>query len=242
MRKTWTGIVVAALFLFLGVTTASAVPIISVDMDNTMAGIQNTLNVTPGTTFTVDVVIDDDGNAPSPTTFDTVILEMFFNDSVSVLSPGPTGPVAGALAGNSIFTASLFGPLGPLVPGTTVLGTGPSSAPAGGFAGGSGAIGLFDFLSFTVTPGSPTTIFSMDFTAGVLGFPSSSQILAAGTGPFGSPELALGGNGIAAILAPGTVNVGVSVALPTPGTLALLLPGLTWLAVWYRRRRTQGQR
>ncbi len=48
---------IALLFLLVGGTTASALPIISVDMDPTTAGIQSSLIVTPTTTFDVDVII-----------------------------------------------------------------------------------------------------------------------------------------------------------------------------------------
>ena len=57
MKKACVGRLAAALFLLVGGTTASAVPIISVDMDPTTPGIQSSLTVTPTTTFDVDVVI-----------------------------------------------------------------------------------------------------------------------------------------------------------------------------------------
>ena len=75
------------ILLILLALSVNSVPVIaaplpiSVDMDPTTAGIQNTLNVQVGDTFTVDVLISDDGVAPSPVIFDAVILEAYFNDA-----------------------------------------------------------------------------------------------------------------------------------------------------------------
>ncbi len=223
MQQRWTSGLVVALLLFVGVTTAAALPIISIDLDGGpggTAGIQSTLTVDPGSSFTIDVVIAD--AAIVPAFFDTVILEPFFNDAGAVLSPGPTLATWGAFAGGSL---DLFGGFVPAVPGA-LAGVGPSGAPAGGFASGSGAVGL---LGFFVAPAVPTVIFSIDFTALASG---TSTILAAGS-PFGSPELALGGGPVFATLASGTVTV-----TPEPGTWLLMGSGLVGLAglAWRRRQ------
>ena len=223
MKKIWLGSLLAALGLLLGSTLAAAAPVIAVDMDPITPGIDSTLTVLPGDVFTVDVVIFDDGTGPT-TTFDTVILEVFFNDAGTVLGLGPTGPLGGTLASNSLFTLDVFG--GGFSATGASLGVGPSGAPFLSFADGSGAIGLADFLTFTVGT-TPTTIFSLDFTALAVG---TSGILAAGTPP-GSPELALSGSPIFATLQSGTVEV-----VPEPGTVALLGSGLAGMLAWGWRR------
>ena len=72
--RTWVSSLGAALVLLLSLPTASATPIISVDTDPGTPGIQSTLTVGLGTTFTVRVVIRDDGTPTTPTVFDNVIL------------------------------------------------------------------------------------------------------------------------------------------------------------------------
>ena len=68
-------ITVYFILLILLALSVNSVPVmaaplpISVDMDPTTGGIQNTLNVQVGDTFTVDVLIADDGTAPSPIIF-----------------------------------------------------------------------------------------------------------------------------------------------------------------------------
>ena len=238
MKKAILHSLAAALLLLVGVTTASAGPIISIDLDPSTAGIQSALSVGVGAPFTIDVLIADDGLLVTPTLFDTVILEAFFNDAGAVLGLGPGFPLWGPLADNVPFsTVDFFGPAlsGAPIPLTgTPAGVGPSS-PGGGFASGSGAIGLLDPTLFTIIPGPPTLIFSVDFTALGAG---TSTIVAAGTGPFGSPELALAGPpGIFAMTVPGTVTVMAPTGVPVPGTLLLLGIGLIGLVGLNRRLR-----
>jgi hypothetical protein len=57
MQKPWAGSLVAALILFVGVTTALALPTVSIDMDPSISGIQSGLNVGLGTTFQIGVFV-----------------------------------------------------------------------------------------------------------------------------------------------------------------------------------------
>lgn len=63
------------------VVTASAIPTISVDLDPGTMGIQTSLTVKPGDSFTVNVVYTGDGI----TTFDTFMFDTLFNDLGAVL-------------------------------------------------------------------------------------------------------------------------------------------------------------
>ena len=212
-------------------TAAEAAAIISVDTDPLTPGIQSSLTVAPTTPFTVGVVIFDDGTPLSPVTFDTVILETFFNDAGAVLGLGPTGPIAGAIAG-AFPTFDVFSGFVSTGPGTP-LGIGPSS-PAPPFASGSGAIGLSNPL-FAIAPGPATSIFSLDFIALT---PGSSTILAAGSPP-GSPELALASIPIPATLAPATITVTspTTTAVPEPITVVGSALALGFGMVFGKRRK-----
>ena len=169
------------------IATADAAALISVDTDPLTPGIQSSLNVDLGDTFTVEVIISDDAIAPTPTIFNAVILEAFFNDAGAVLGLGPTGAIAGSLAGTTAFTfdaisTTLVTPGASLTQGASTLG--------GGFTSGSGAVGLLGVPFFTVGAVSQS-IFSLDFTAL---YPGTSTILAGGTSPFGVTPLALTGS------------------------------------------------
>lgn len=213
----------------LGISHAT--PIISVDLDPATAGIQSVLSVDVGTTFTIDVMITEDGLTPTPTIFDTVILDLSFNDAGVVLGAGPTGAIAGSLAGAPL-TFDVFGGFIPTMTGNP-LGSVPA-APLSGYSNSGGAISLLNFALFTVVPGTEQSIFSFDFTALGVG---TSSILAAGT-PEGSPELALFGVPIFANLAPGTITVQRGgQPVPEPNTLAFLFIGLVGYSYQAWRRR-----
>ena len=105
----------AALILFGGATTASAiaVPIISIDLDPGTAGIQSTLTVAPGSSFTIDMVLTGDG----VTLFDTFAFAADFNDlgpilglvlaGVALLGLGAVAP-ASFMAHFTVFVLACF--------------------------------------------------------------------------------------------------------------------------------------
>ena len=205
-------LVVGGIF-WLGVGRAPAVPILNIDLDPAISGIQTSLNVAVGATFSVDVVVTHRG-----TPFDTVILEVLSNDDGVVLGPGPSGPIAGAAAGTQ-FTIDGFSftQTSPGVP-LTIFPT-PMHPPA--FASTSGAVGLLAPSTFSMVP-PVVPLFSLEFTALA---PGTSHILA--SGPFGDPEFALGAEGIRADdSVPGLVTVLPDrVPVPEPSIVPLLLLG-----------------
>ena len=83
----------AAALLVLVNGTAQGTPTLAIDLDPSMGGIQWTLSVTAGTSFGVDVVYIGDGLPSS--LFDTVLIDVVFNDMGSVLGLGSPNPTAG---------------------------------------------------------------------------------------------------------------------------------------------------
>ena len=228
------GITVAALLALFGYSSpAGAAPIIEVDLDPLTPGTQFTRTVEVGSTFTVDVLILDDGLAPSPFIFDTIILGTSFNDMGAVLGPGPTGFVAGSLA--SFPASSDVATAAAVTPGAALLPIPGPLPPSPGFASFLGPAGLIYFSPFSasVGVGSPFSVYSVDFTALGLGM---STILAAGSPP-GSPELASAGMAIFAGLFPATVTVVPATVAPEPGSLLVFGSGLAGLLLLGRRIR-----
>ena len=76
VHRIWTGTLVAAMVLLVGMTSAAALPVISIDLDPGLAGIQATRAVDSGEVFTIDIVYTGDGAA----VFDTFGYDVFFND------------------------------------------------------------------------------------------------------------------------------------------------------------------
>jgi len=171
IKKTILCGVAGALMLFGGATTASAVPTISIDLDPGTAGIQNTLTVAQGASFTFDVVFIGDGT----TLFDAFAMDVGFNDQGAILGlTGGTGsPTAGSIADNCIGTCvDLFGGV-PIFAGSTLT-TGPFAPPAP-FTAQLGTVGIVDDLfQFTISAsngpipnGDPVGVFGGPIGAGV---------------------------------------------------------------------------
>ena len=211
--------------LHLSASSASAAPVISMDMDPGTPGIQSALTVAPQTTFNVDVVISDDGGAPSPFLFQEITLEVLFNNAGPLLTLGPTGPLAGALAA-AAGSLDAFSGFAPTSAGAA-LGVGGSGAPTGGFASGTGGLGLANGTPpafFTVGPGPAISVFSLQFSAGMLTGTSTllPSIVVGGT----TPVVRFEGQPVASTLVAGQVTV-----IPEPGTLALFAVGLGLIGV-----------
>ena len=233
---------VLAGFLFLGATDSAKAglitPTISVDLDPGTPGVQSSLSVAQGTTFTVDVVVTD-----APGSFDAAISRILFNTSGPVLTLASANPIAGALVGFGVaaFTVRDFYGGSYLAPGDPLT-FGPSETPpfigestsAAGYYAESGAI--------TGVPPTPVSILSMDFYASSLGISSlqadGSSLFNGGPGAAGlsaingGPYPILFGSGSAnGVDNPIFSNVGplglvtVTSPLPTPesgSTLAML--------------------
>ncbi|MCP5152798.1 MAG: hypothetical protein H6983_01440 [Ectothiorhodospiraceae bacterium] len=219
---------------------AQAAPVLGIDLDPGLVGVQGTRTVLLGTTFTVDVVLSDDGTGTSPTVFDTALVEAFFDDAGPVLALGPGGALAGAIAASSAATIDLqtFS----IVSAGDALGAGPSEAPTAGtvgglgpFAAGTGRLGLLSLFALGGTPfevgpaDGAVSLFSFDLTASAVG---TSTVLAAAV-PGGGPALAytpIPGGPVTAY-DPGLMAGVVEVVerptdVPEPGSLALVAVGL----------------
>lgn len=170
-----------SLFVALPAVEAKAVGVISVDLDPSTAGIQSALTVSPGETFTIDLILEDDGTPLSPVVFETFFLENYFNDAGVVLGLGPTGPLAGSIASTPGTFDSMFAPVSP----GSSIGTVAGGPPPMSFTAGTGAVFLGNSpvippgTGFTVSPGSPVSLFSLDFVALAAG---TSTILPGNTG------------------------------------------------------------
>ena len=234
----------AALILLGGTTTASAISVISIDLDPTTAGIQSTLGVILGSSFTIDVVITGDGVMG----FDTIAFDVAFNDLGAVLGlTGGTGsPTAGALAGTApgLFPVTLPGEALDAFGGAAVAPGGSLTSDlfplAAGFAGGIGGVGLLSpGPGFPIgggpfpTIGSGATIPVFSLTLLAMG-PGTSTVLPSTGGGLGG--LAFFGGPVPFTTASGTVTVTSPSAVPVPAAIWLFGTGILGLIGFSKRR------
>ena len=226
-----------ALFLTLlgaSLDPASATPVLAIDLNPAAAGIQSTLTVQPGATFSLAVVYAGDGTA----TFDTFISSINFNNNGAVLGlqGGIGNPKAGALANQAPVAAlDIFG--GVQVTEGGNLTAGPASL-ATGFTADSGLLGLnsindpFPMLA----AGSEVAILTLELVASALG--TSTLTLFNDIGPILALSTLVPGGGLDTIpvdatLATGTVTVSAAV-ISEPSSLLAFAVGL-FVLVRHRR-------
>ena len=206
--------------LWLAESFAVAAPILSIDMDPAMPGVQTSLTVTPGTEFSIDVLL-----SANDTPFNAVFLHLLWNDEGDVLGPGPNGAVAGAATGTQP-TIDPFS-LAFTSPGTP-LSQFPLPVDHPIYGSSSGAMALLALGTFPTTP-PEISLLSFDFVAHS---PGVSRIVA--DGPMGNPEFALLIEGIhAGANVPGSITV--ARPAPEPGVASLFLLGAVG-ALYFRRK------
>ena len=185
----------AAVALLLTSLTLHAAPFFTdVDLDPVMPGIQGTLTVSLGSTFTVLVVIGETSPPPLGSPFDTVYLDVLFNDAGPVLGLAP-GPVPGLPSAGVLAAMGGAPPVidyvsgAPIVPGGLMT-TGPSGALGPPFTSGLGGVGLYDPSAFPGFPvGGPVDVFGVTFTALA---PGTSTVFVPGAFP-GTGDIFIGG-------------------------------------------------
>ncbi len=218
------------IFCFTLSGTASAIPVISVDLDIGTPGLQATRTVDPGDPFAVDILYTGDGAA----IFDTFTLDVVFNDAGNALSLASENPTAGAIADTApIFALDVFG--GSPVTSGTALTTDSFQVPLG-FNDGLGGVGMSS-LGGTPFPlvgnGETIDLFRLNLIAG-----SGGTSTVATTGfPFGAnAELALAGAPLPVTLQSGSVSV-----IPLPPALWLFATGLLTLLGTGRRAKSENR-
>ncbi len=227
--KKWTNYLMAGSLLLGGVPTASAIPVISIDLDPVTPGIQSTLSVPAGASFMIDVVFTGDG----VTMFDTFAFDTVFNDLGAVLGlTGGTGsPTAGSIAATAPIAALDVFSGGGVVPGSALTPSGvPFPIPAP-FTAGSDGLGMLSIIvpfgGVPIGAGVTTDLFSVTLDSLAVGM--SGVLPSAGVIPPPLGGLALAGLPVAFTVAGGTVTV------PEPSILMLF--GLGFAGLVFSRHR-----
>ena len=207
--------------ILFGAQFSQAIPIMSIDLDPATAGIQDTLTVDSGTSFTIDLLITGAGE-----TMDSVYFETVYNSSGAVLglSGGSGSPTAGSLAAPFPVGPGLFGALdlnsfAAVVPGSPLAPPPFPFTPAPGFSGQSGAYGML-LLGGPAVLGE-YSLFSLMFDAVTPGI----STIAPSAGAFGEGGLSFFGFPVPFMTADATVTV-LDPGLPVPEPSSLVLFGL----------------
>ncbi|OUR77347.1 hypothetical protein A9Q83_11670 [Alphaproteobacteria bacterium 46_93_T64] len=226
-RQTILSQALAAVLLFGGATNASAIPVISVDLDPTTPGIQTTLNVIAGSSFTFDMVLTGDGSS----LFDLFAFAADFNSSGAVLGLPGGMRVAGTIAGTAPVTALDISTAATTVPGS-LLGTLPFPVTPG-FTTSSGGVGIISLTTPFAGPipaGTTIDLFSLTLNALT---PGTSRIIPSTGGGLGG--LVYAGAFVPTTLRGGSVTVS---AIPLPAAFPLFAAALAGFGfAGYRRRR-----
>ncbi|MBL4667233.1 MAG: hypothetical protein JKY04_07640 [Sneathiella sp.] len=224
----------AAVLLIGGGTNASAIPVISVDLDPTTPGIQTTLNVLAGSSFTLDLVLTGDGSS----LFDAFAFAADFNSSGAVLGlTGGTGmATAGTIAGTAPVTALDIFTAGPAAPGVLLTPSGVPFPVTPGFLTSSDGFGILSIiLPFAGPIAAGTTIDLFSLTLDAL-TPGTSRVILSAGGVLGG--LAFAGVSVPFISASGSVTVS---AIPLPAALPLYGAGIAVLGFigWRKKRKIE---
>ncbi len=224
---------VAAFMLFGGIAKTSA-SVISIDLDPLTAGIQSTLSVVTGSSFTIDVVYTGDGVA----TFDTFAFATDFNDLGAVLGlAGGTGsPTAGSIAVTAPVAALDAFSAAAVAHGSALTPSGVPFPITPGFAASSDGVGILSIVlpfggGIPIGAGVTVDLFSLTLDALMPGM--STVVPSAGVIPPPLGGLALAGLPVPFTLASGSVTV---TAIPLPAAFPLFAAALAGLAfAGYRR-------
>lgn len=224
--------IIFGLAVMFKAATASALPIISVDLDPGTAGIQSVLIVAPGDIFTVDVVYTGDGVA----VFDTFGFDVVFNNlgaGILGLAGGTGSPTAGAIAALAPVSAVDAFTFVAVAPGNALTPSGFPILPPAGFTAHSSLVGILSLAipfggGVPIGAGIEVDLFSLDLVALA---PGMSTLAASTGGVLGGLFLAGGVPSLPFTLVSGSITV-----VPEPGTFLLMGVGLAGLAIWQRRR------
>jgi hypothetical protein len=194
-----------ALCLLLVPIGAAGTPLLSIDLDPETPGIQSSRSVAAGGSFDVEVLLTGDG----ATLFDTLGLDVLFNDSGSALGFTPPA-LAGAMADRAIDVLDIIA-FAPIKSGSALASA--LEPPPMGFASGLGGVvytslgGPFDLVG----DGVEVSLIRASFLALTQG--RSTMAMAP---IFGGPLLAFEGNAVSVDLAFGELTVTASG--PTPAS------------------------